>query len=187
MTAGYFHKILTYQPYTDEKGYEVVGVFPLGRWKSLIEAYKETRQGKIVDYVSPEISEQINSTNTALYAGLYCPSTEASSVLLAQQAAVRASLANDSSFELVWTQPTAPGGDASLTNKAQPDNNPASGSDAAIVLSLRNRLTNAVNVFLTGTPAPSPSTLQEIDIALQNNTAVTTGTLINDFKNLLKP
>jgi hypothetical protein len=187
MTAGYFRKIVTYQPFTDEKGYEVVGVFPLGRWKSLVQAYKETREGKIGGYTSPEAAAQINSTNAALFAGLYCPSSEASSVLLQQQQTVSNELMNDSSFELEWAQPNAPGGDASLTSQAQPDNVPAAGSDAAIELALKNQLTNTVNVFLTGTPPSSPSTLQEIDIALQNNTATTTDTVVNDFKNLLKP
>jgi len=187
MTSGYFQKIVYYQPFTDEKGYEVVSVFPLGRWKSLKQAYKETREGKLVDNVSPEAAAQITLTDTALFAGLINPSSEASSVLLKQQQDVSNALANDSSFELVWTQPNAPGGDTSLTMKAQPDNVPAAGSDAAIELALKNQVTNVVNVFLTGTPAPSPNTLQEIKIAIQNNTATTTDTLVNDFKNLLKP
>jgi hypothetical protein len=182
INSTYFQKILTYQPYTDEQGYEVVGVFPLGRWKSLIEAYKETREGKLVSFVSPEAATLLNATNAALFAGLSCPSSESSAVLLAQFNRIRSDITNYSSFELDWTQPNAP----ATTNPPQPDSVPAKGSDLATATALANQLTSAVNVFLTGTPAPSASTLQEIKIALENN-ANTVATNTNNLNNLLTP
>ena len=44
LSTDYLKKTLTRQPYTDEKGYELIGVFPWGRWMTLDQA-KSTLRG----------------------------------------------------------------------------------------------------------------------------------------------
>jgi hypothetical protein len=78
-----YHELLrTCQPYTDEKGYELVGPYPLGRWLSLEEALKHiTEGGRISDNNNPGISDaeaaittRVTDASTAfVFAGLGKP------------------------------------------------------------------------------------------------------------------
>ena len=45
INTTYYHKILTSQPYTDEKGYEVVTPYPWGRWIDVNTAIQQSRLG----------------------------------------------------------------------------------------------------------------------------------------------
>ena len=181
----YYQGILAMQPYTDEKGYEVVSVFPLGRWKSLPEAYKETREGKVVDNVNPQAAVELDIKNAMLFAGLNCPQSESSAVLLKQFKQITSTIEKNSSFELDWTQPNSPGGDASLTSDPQPDTKPS--PDLKIATTMATDLQQTVNMFIEGTPQPLPATQQELRIAADNNTNTSFSTVLTDFKTLVKP
>lgn len=77
MRPIYYSKILRAQPYTDEKGYEVITPFPWGRWQSLRTAYNDTRKGIIrlqgtnpTEYVNPEDETVLKGVDTFLFAGI---------------------------------------------------------------------------------------------------------------------
>jgi hypothetical protein len=181
--GSYFQAIRTLQPFTDEKGYEVVSVFPLGRWKSLPEAIKETREGKIVDYVTPQASEILNRTNSFLFAGLPVPSNESSAVLLSTFQALQATVTQNASFELDFSDNNQPGNTAEnqVFSTEQPENHP--GSDLSIATGTEIDLQTRVNLFITGTPQPLPATKNQLDSTIENNQSKTDfDTVIQDFK-----
>jgi len=179
----YYQQILTMQPFTDEKGYEVVGVFPLGRWKSLPEAYKETREGKVVDNVNPQAAVELNTTNAMLFAGLNCPQSGTSDELLKQFQPITNDVEQNSSFELEWTQPLQPGGDSSLTSNPQPDSQPS--PDLKIATKMVKDLQQTVDMFINGTPQPLPATKQQLQIAEDDNTDTSFSSVLANFQKLV--
>jgi hypothetical protein len=179
----YYQAILTMQPYTDEKGYEVVGVFPFGRWKSLQEAIKETREGRIVTYVNPQAQEVLQRTDAQLFAGLGTPSSESSTVLLNEFKKLTDKVGSNTSFELDFSTPNAPGGDQTAA-MAQPDNQLR--TDAHLVKQTLRDVQTKVNLFITGTPQPLAQTQQELDITNENSSNTDFSTVLEDFKSIGK-
>jgi hypothetical protein len=192
INATYYNTILTMQPYTDEKGYEVVGVFPLGRWKSLPEAYKETREGKIVDYVNPQAQIILKQQDALVFAGLGTPSHEPSSVLLDAFKKLTATVSTDSSFELDYTTSNNPPAfgpqpaESNILSLQQPDNQPLAISDLALETLSVDEIQRKVNLFISGTPQPLAATKQQLKITGENQTNTDFSTVIEDFKSLGK-
>jgi hypothetical protein len=192
--AQYFQAIVNMQPFTDEKGYEVVGVFPFGRWKSLAEAYKETREGKLVDYVTPQDQTFFKKQDALLFAGLGVPSYDAAGTLLDKFKQLTEAVNTNSSFELVYPtdknaapafgpQPV----ETNLLKLQQPDNQPGPISDLALLTSSAEDTQQRVNMFLAGTPQPLESTKQELQITQENTDSPTSfQDVISDFKQLGK-
>lgn len=162
--AVYFQRILRSQPFTDEKGYEVVTPFPWGRWKTLPEAYSETRQGQLVDYVNPEDLQVLNGVNAFLFAGLGTPnaSLEPGGKLQEALAALKSQIESKDSFELAPTTPTTPGTEDQILSTQQPENQP--NSDVFLTNNTEEDLQQRVNLFVSGTPSPDPSTQALLDI-----------------------
>ena len=160
----YYHKILSTQPYTDDKGYEVVSPFPWGRWVTLLQAIRETRLGiltppsetsfaasevpgvytflfaGLASPTDPSIASQLNSVNSS-YPSPSSGAGPASSYNLTSK--MYDSVEQDSVIELI-TIPGQPGTDQSLTSSSQPDMlTQIQKSDLASIRS-------TVDVFLTG-------------------------------------
>lgn len=187
----YFQAIVSMQPYTDEKGYEVIGVWPLGRWKSLPEAYKETREGKLVDYVNPQDQQFLKQQDALLFAGLGTPSDDAAGSLLNKFQQLTDTVSTNSSFELIYsTQKNAPvfgpqPAESNLLQLQQPDNQPQPISDIALESQLVGDVQDRVNLFISGMPQPLDKTKQELKIANDNTDSPTDfATVVSDFKQL---
>jgi hypothetical protein len=183
--SSYFQAIRTLQPYTDDKGYEIVSVFPLGRWKSLQEAIKETREGKIVDYVTPQGADILHRTNALLFAGLGTPlvGQESSAQMLAEFKKLTDTVTQNTSFELDFTSPTQPADESQILKTEQPNNLP--GSDLSLIVLTEGEIQDKVNAFISGTPQPLPSTKQELLIAQQNQSNTDFDTVLEDFKSVV--
>jgi hypothetical protein len=79
----YLEDLRKAQPFTDEKGYELYGPFPWGRWKELRGAIREfTRENQ----VDTNESQVLSGVQTFLYAGLGTPtgSLDASGKIMQQ-------------------------------------------------------------------------------------------------------
>lgn len=79
--GAYIDKLLEVQPFTDEKGYEVISPFSWGRYSSLSEAIFEFTQGGLIDSSVSEdmalqdmkVKEQFKLGSAFLYAGMATP------------------------------------------------------------------------------------------------------------------
>jgi hypothetical protein len=164
----YLQKIIGTQPYTDEGGYELITPFPWGRWKSLVEAERETHRGVLVLHSTSDETQSITDTKqTFLFAGVGSPNAVDSSSTLQSQlnslANVSNLVASSTSFEIETPKP----GDkqANILNNMQPDS----------LLITQSELTTDSNVltFLTGnTPPQSGSSLSlasQLVSTIQNN------------------
>lgn len=162
--AIYFQRILKEQPFTDEKGYEVVTPFPWGRWKSLLEAYSETRQGQLVEFVNPQDQQVLNGVNAFLFAGMGTPqgSLEAGSALSDALSNLRSQIESKDSFELAPATSQSPGTESSLLNFQQPEDQPD--SDTALLNQVSADLAAKVNLFVQGTVS-NPVRQSVLDLA----------------------
>lgn len=151
------------QPYTDDKGYELIGPFPWGRWESLKDAIQEfTRNGYIVPKDAPD-PLTLSSVQAFLFAGVGGPSgtLDASSKLTAAFNTLKASVngtptnaslfggfstGDHSVFELTYPTDGSQNNDQQLLNNGTPD-----AQNAATVKADVNQ---RVQVFVTG---PSPT------------------------------
>jgi hypothetical protein len=167
--SNYFQRILWEQPYTDEKGYEVITPFPWGRWKTLTEAYYETRLGNLVEYVNPQDLQVLTGINTFLFTGEGTPQTslEPGSALQNALSTLQSQVENSDSFELASATANAPGTENQILSLDQPENLPT--SDVALTNQIEDELQQKVDLFLSGTPSPTPATQSELDIALDPN------------------
>lgn len=78
----YFETIISCQPFTDEKGYEVVSPFPWGRFKTLPEAIAETREGRVTAKTADTTDKQVlENANAFIFAGLGTPSADSAAQL----------------------------------------------------------------------------------------------------------
>jgi hypothetical protein len=108
--AKYLNLIRSIQPYTDEKGYELIGPFPWGRWFSLEEAItKFAENGYLGDGPKDEIVTRLTDSGSAfVFAGLGTPKG-----LTQGQLDALSSTAEDisspylNSFELTYDSPEA--------------------------------------------------------------------------------
>ena len=179
MTSGidavYLQRILWEQPFTDEKGYEVVTPFPWGRWKSLPEAYSETRQGNIVQYANPQDLQVLTGVNAFLFSGLGSPqgSIEPGSSLLDALSTLQSQVESSDSFELAPTTSTTPSGDSQILNIQQPDNQVT--SDQYLTDQTQADLQQKVSLFVTGQANPTTATQAQTDIEQDSNAQDTTG------------
>ena len=75
INSAYYHKILNTQPYTDEKGYELISPFPWGRWATLTDAFNQSRLGILTNYAAASfgIASANTTVNTFLFAGMVSP------------------------------------------------------------------------------------------------------------------
>ena len=79
--GDYIDNLLKVQPFTDEKGYEVISPFSWGRYSSLSEAIYEFTQGGLIDSTEAEnssiqdkkVKEQFKLNSAFLYAGMATP------------------------------------------------------------------------------------------------------------------
>lgn len=163
--AIYFQRILFEQPYTDEKGYEVVTPFPWGRWKSLLEAYSETRQGQLVDFVNPQDLQTLTQTNAFLFAGMGTPqgSLEPSGSLQDALTLLKSQVESKDSFELTSSTTNEPSSEATILSTQQPEDQPTS---AQVVTGAQNdALQKKVNLFVQGGPQRSLETQSLLEVA----------------------
>ena len=71
----YFHDLRSTRPYTDGKGYELIGPFPWGRWKCLIETVYRFTVGNTVTGETPTSAEQtLAAADAFLFTGEATPS-----------------------------------------------------------------------------------------------------------------
>ena len=154
----YYHKILTTQPYTDEKGYEVITPFPWGRWQDVNTAIRESRLGILANTSNIQGAGNVQAMNVFLFAGLATPNSNDISTAL--NAALPGSALDltvnglsatgydsvelDSVIELVTPQPGDVGSDDILTNYTQPDMQ--SQSPISDITTIEQR----INTFITG-------------------------------------
>jgi hypothetical protein len=157
----YMQKILTTQPYTDEKGYEVISPFPWGRWKTLKEALLETRLGIVNrdpantynshDVVQPVDSlnaQTITGTDVFLFAGLGSPQAIDPSNNLTTELSKLDDLSNFASNSTMFELVTPPAGtfpQSSSLSDTQPDSQ---------VLSEISDVVSRSDFFVTGSNAP---------------------------------
>ena len=154
----YYHKILVSQPYTDEKGYEVITPFPWGRWQDVNTTIRESRLGILSNSANIQGVGNVQAMNVFLFAGLATPNSNDISTAL--KAALPGSALDltvnglsatgydsvelDSVIELVTPQPGDVGSDDILTNSTQPDmQNQSPVSD---ITAIQQR----INTFVTG-------------------------------------
>lgn len=162
--AIYFQRILFEQPFTDEKGYEVVTPFPWGRWKSLLEAYSETRQGQLVDYVNPQDLQMLTQTNAFLFTGLGTPqgSLEPGGALQDALSVLKSQIESKDSFELSSTV-NEPSSESTILNTQQPEDRPT--SDNFNTAGTNADLQKKVNLFIQGGPSRSLVTQSILEVA----------------------
>jgi hypothetical protein len=174
LNMTYYQKILSSQPYTDEKGYELVTPFPWGRWRSLKKAYYETRAGIILDatggkgYSNPANAVILDGVNAFLFAGVSNPtSLEAGAQLSDALTKVSQSVVENTSFELSDNTPISP------TSSSTPSYaNPVSAATAADNTSARlngNSTSDALNMFLAGGTKPSTPMMNALNTVLNEN------------------
>jgi hypothetical protein len=163
INAIYFDRILVEQPYTDEKGYEVVTPFPWGRWKTLPEAYSETRQGTIVPNPDSQTQAVLQGVNAFLFAGMGTPqgSLEAGGNLLDALTNLTSQVENNDSFELVPATSTGPGSESSILSTQEPDQQP--NTSQYLNTNTPDQSQAAVNIFLSGAAAQSTTTSSILD------------------------
>ena len=154
----YYNKILTTQPYTDEKGYELITPFPWGRWIDVNTAIRESRLGILTDNPNPQGAATVQAMNVFLFAGLSTPQTSGdiagsmSDTLNSQFTGTINgvplsgfdSVELDSVIELVTPQPGSVSNDQELTNISQPDM-----QNQASVAAL-NDISSRLGFFITG-------------------------------------
>jgi hypothetical protein len=159
----YYQKIIDTQPYTDEKGYEVLTPFPWGRWQDLKTAYSETREGNIVDQVNPEEAEKLQGVSVFLFAGVGTPSgsLDIGSSLQKELTNCKRIHRRNASFELVTPSASALNADDALVINPQPDSFFKNVTDQSIQ--------QRVNLFLTGNAQPSESTQAELNLVTDAN------------------
>src|SRR5271166_1206373 len=149
--GDYLNTIRYAQPFTDQKGYELVTPFPWGRWISLKDAIHEfTQTGYISATVAPS-PLQIPAVQSFLFAGVGTPtgnldpSSALSSALTTLQNEVGQ---NTTVFEL--TYPSSSGnttqGDLSLLQQGTPD--------AALQTLIKNDINARVQMFVMGPAQP---------------------------------
>ncbi len=181
---GKYMSILQYaQPFTDDKGYELITPFPWGRWATLKTAINEfTRVG----YVNPTSAADplSNSTvNAFLFAGVGAPTgnNDASSQLSAALNTLSTQVGNSNNtvFELTYPAASTQQNDGSLLLAGSPD--------AASIAELKAGLTQRIQVFVTGVSQPvgnqdaaltltaPPAGSPSISSSLQNISAALSG------------
>jgi hypothetical protein len=167
----YYKKIQTCQPYTDDKGYEVVSPFPWGRWIDVNTAIRHSRQGILSQSANLQGAGQVQNLNVFLFAGIASPGQGDISSTLSKSLSSDLSLSSngqasasgsgydsvelDSVIELETPQANSVGNDDLLTQLAQPDmqsKSPQSGI---------NDIANRLGVFVTGgVSLPNVQTVQ---------------------------
>jgi hypothetical protein len=191
----YFKRVLECQPYTDEKGYELVTPFPWGRWISLRQAFAETRQGVVTtgtQKANPQEAKVLEGADVFVFAGVgtFSPSNiDPSSTIIGTLANlqtqtladslenIRKLTSENSSFELVTPKKGEAGADGYvLASTPQPDEYLA--NDTA------QKMQERLSAFMAGSPAPSGQTQLDLDIAdTLNETRVQPESLIEKLFN----
>ena len=171
----YFKKILTCQPYTDEKGYELITPFPWGRWIDVNTAVRESRLGILSETSNLQGAGTVQAMNVFLFAGLATPTSndmssnldralnqQFKSTVNGQQASGYDSVEMDSVIELLTPKPGDVGNDTSLTNMSQPD--------MQNQVSELNTIESRLGVFITGgTSLPNQQTLKGAETTASPN------------------
>jgi hypothetical protein len=162
----YYYKILNCQPYTDEKGYEVVSPFPWGRWVTLLDAIRETRLGILTSSSAAALSaDELAGVQSFLFAGMAAPNdptivgqfstlqlgqlhtgTPGTSEASGEVSSLFDSVELDSVIELETPDFNYPGTDNSLTQDLQPDMQ----EQVQAQTSDLNAVNDTLGVFLTG-------------------------------------
>lgn len=117
LDSTYYESLRTIRPYTDHKGYEVVGPFPWGRWKSLKECLNTfTISNSLyggLDNNNPAITPTdpgtttVTDTNAFLFTGDSVPASHLSaSDMLMTLVPLRGNVGNYKSFELEYLSET---------------------------------------------------------------------------------
>lgn len=178
MTSGidmtYFQRILTSQPFTDEKGYELVTPFPWGRWKTLPEAYAETRLSKLVDTPSTQDLTVLQGVDAFLFAGMGTPQGNLSpggQLQIALQK-IQNQVESGDTFEIEPSTGTQPGTESGILLTSAPDNLTGTAASSYLVQQQEQQIQARVNLFLNGSSQSSPVTQDMLDIATNNATKV---------------
>jgi hypothetical protein len=165
----YLQKILSSQPYTDEKGYELVTPFPWGRWKVLIEALYETHLGVLVPGSTLQDVEQISGTNVFLFAGVGSISGSSSQKILKSQLAALSNVSSEASdattFELVNPLPGSQ--QTNILNSMQPDS-------SLLLTQAQSNTQAATKMFLTGNLPPQAGSALALATHMTDKTSNTT-------------
>jgi hypothetical protein len=151
-------------PYTDDKGYELIGVLPWGRWQNLRTALLEfTTDGYITQTTdqsgnpsAPPDLAIATGTEALVFAGLGTPTATAQTAnqLYNYLSQVNQAVTNDTVIVLKYTAGST--NDSQLLNTAQPDIN-----NAIVQAEIANSTvtqTNQIDVLVTGSVAPTAAT-----------------------------
>jgi hypothetical protein len=190
----YYHALRSRRPYTDAKGYEVVGPFPWGRWKSLKEALSvftisdalgNTASGSATQVVAPVSPDSLvlSNADAFLFTGDSTAASTDSATNLVNSLINQAQFINNFKvFELEYTSTTATssptdsstaqnGLGSTLTASVPPSTTPANPQQAA---------STRASTMLSGT-STSPSFLEQILDSVDTTTsAPPTGTPVQD-------
>jgi hypothetical protein len=162
LDPSYYETLRTIRPYTDHKGYELIGPFPWGRWKSLKDSLStftvlnpvfnssQTPPGGLQP-VNPA-ADNLTNANAFMFTGdAVAGSSENATTLLNNLNSQRVAINNFKVFELSYTNdPTnTPGPEANLgaSAPAQPSANTAQAQNAAAAATFLTGLPNNENVF----------------------------------------
>lgn len=170
----YYHDIRRTLPFTDDKGYELVGPFPWGRWISLRQCIKEFTQD---GYISKKTDDQVVGAATVsnveafLLAGLGQPSSsgDAASTLQRLLSQIETVTSDNTIIVLNYDSQTSPS-DSAVLNAAQPeDENIATRQQLLGTITAGKRL---VDVLVSGTISPTKS-VKEALLATQSTIPAT--------------
>lgn len=184
----YYEALQKFRPYTDQKGYELIGPFPLGRWDSLKNAlYNFTVQNTLQTAAASSGSttalpaglatpvsggtDTLTNANAFLFTGAATPAStpEAASQLLDSLQTQSVAINNFKVFELTYDSTNT----ASNVGGLQSATTPSALVTAGLV-DTESNLEARINTFLTGqVPQPSSATVALASVQANGSTTNT--------------
>lgn len=162
LDQDYYSDLRTIRPYTDEKGYELLGPFPWGRWKSLKDSltiftisnslYANLQSTNPALQPVSAATDQLSNANAFLFTGdSVAASTETATQLVDTLTTQRGAINNFKVFELVYTaDPTntpGPGPTLGASAPAQPQADPTSTANNTFVNSMISGQSTSTDMF----------------------------------------
>lgn len=171
----YYMALQQFRPYTDVKGYEVIGTFPYGRWDTLKNCVNlftiagippqtdnNPATGAAFTPVSPD-TVSFSSAQAFLFSGTSSPpaTSEAATTLLTALKAQTASINDFKIFELTYDQTNTPShvGGQPLTNtpsQIEPNSGQIATDFATVMVSGKAVQTNQAKSILANIPQLEP-------------------------------
>ena len=167
MGPEYYTALRTERPYTDAKGYELIGPFTLGRWQTLTECINQfTINSNLGATASPEVKQAINPTNPGvqnlsgvsafLFSGTSLDAENSSAAGIINKMSQQAQIVNNYKvFELSYAT-----GD---TDSSGPGTNLQSIGESAVPNNPNQDVSNRAKTLFSGTPTSTSLTQSILD------------------------